>query len=79
MGLRKSSLATSRVQFLVGTSRAPKMALRFCSSCLTTLLVCEGQDLNLEISWGPQVGTSGLPLSWWLAVLSVWGPKMPLP
>lgn len=79
MGLRKSSLATSRVQFLVGTSRNPKMALGFCSSCLATLLVCEGQDLNLEISWGQQVGTRGLLLLWQLVVLSVWGPRMPLP
>lgn len=58
MGLRKSFLANSRGQFLVGISRAPKMALGFCTLCLTTPLVCEGQDLNLEISWGPQVGTS---------------------
>lgn len=35
MGLRKLSLATSRGQFLVGISRAPKMALGFCPLCLT--------------------------------------------
>lgn len=44
MGLRKSSLATSRGQFLVGLSRAPKMAPGFCSLCPTTPLICEGQD-----------------------------------
>lgn len=68
MGLRKSSLATSRGQFLVGLSRAPKMAPGFWSLCPTTPLICEGQDLNLETGWGQQVGTSDLSLLWWLAL-----------
>lgn len=78
MGLRKSSLAASRGQFLVGISRAPKMALRFCFSCLTTPLVCEGQDLNLEISWGQQ-GEQVISSSWRLVALRMRGPRVPLP
>lgn len=68
MGLRKSSLVTSGDQFLVGISKALKMTLGFCSLCLTTPLVREGLDLNLEISWGQKVGTSDLSLSSWLAL-----------
>lgn len=61
MGLRKSSLANSRGQFLVGI-------------CLTTALVCEGQDMNWEISWGLQVGKSDQSL-----IVIVAGPRVPPP
>lgn len=74
MGLCKSSLANSRGQFLVGISRAPKVALDFCSLCLTTALVCEGQDMNWEISWGLQVGRSDQSL-----IVIVAGPRVPPP